>query len=216
MSGIYTGDGIYNDVKKNGVGWGSVSIGGEDYEYIQVLDKLITVRNLDYLPDGVTIGDGTTTAPKACYFNNNETQAKERQQGLMYNWSAAKYIIDNNLLPAGWSLFTIDIATLLSYCFNASYNTGEGKESCRQHTSWASYNWNHYGNNKSHLSIIPCGRRQNGNWEGYGDFCRIWTNQAYKTFNIAIEPYSKWPGIDTVDDSGYCYIRLFKEMQEPE
>lgn len=213
---IYNAQSVYNaGGKKNGVGWGSVSIGGEDYEYIQVVDKLITVRNLDYLPNGIKKGDGTTTEPRACYYDNLDTLAKLRQQGLMYNWGAVKYIIDNNLLPDGWGILSADVAVLISHCFNESYNTGTGKESCRQHTLWASTNWNNFGNNKSHLSIIPCGRRQNGNWEAYGEFCRMWINQPYKTFNIGIEPYSKWPGIDTVNDSGFAYIRLYKQMEEP-
>lgn len=214
---IYNAQSVYNQGgKKNSVGWGSVSIGGEEYEYIQLLDKLITVRNLDYLPNGLTIGDGTTTDPKACYFNNNETQAKERQQGLMYNWGAVDYIISNNLLPNGWGVLSLDVCTLITHCFDESYNTGTGRETCREHTIWASNLWNNFGNNKSHLSIIPCGRRQNGNFEAYGQYFRMWTNQAYKTFSVGISPYSKWPGIDGVDDSCFAYIRLFKQMQEPE
>lgn len=211
---IYNAQSVYNQGgKKNGVGWGSVSIGGDDYEYIQLLDKLITVRNLDYLPDGIIIGDGTTTEPKACYFNNNETQAKERGQGLMYNWAALQYLINNNLLPDGWSVLNEDVCNIISHSFNESYNNTSSKESCRKHVPWASNNWNNFGKNTSHLSFIPCGRRVNGVWDAYGSYLRLWTTRnTYNSYNIAIEPYSKWPGFNGEDNSSYCYIRLFKQM----
>ena len=214
---IYNAQSVYNQgAKKNGVGWGVVSIGGEDYEFVQLLDKLITVRNLDYLPDGITIGDGTTTEPKACYFNNNAAQAKEREQGLLYNWAAVKYLIDEpHLFPDGWKILDVGVCDLISHSFDVSQNTGEGKETCRKHVSWASNNWNNKGNNKSHLSFIPAGRRSYGNWEAYGDYCRLWTTYTKRTYSIAVSPYSEWPGYDNADDSWFAYIRLYKQMEEP-
>lgn len=211
---IYNAQSVYNQGgKKNSIGWGTVKIGGEDYEFIQVGDKLITTRNLDYLPDGITIGDGTTTNPQACYFSNNETQAKEREQGLMYNWAALQYLINNNLLPDGWNVLNEDVCNIISFEFNGSFNTCSSKESCRKHVTWASNNWNNYGKNTSHLSFIPCGRRKDGSWSAYGSYLSLWTTfNTYRSYNIAIEPYSKWPGFNAEDNSSYCYIRLFKQM----
>lgn len=208
---IYNAQSVYN---QGGGGGSVVKIGGEDYEYVQVGDKFIIIRNLDYLPDGITIGDGTTTNPQACYFSNNQTQAKEREQGLLYNWAALQYLINNNLLPDGWNVLNEDVCNIISLTFKADYNTYSSQESCRKHVPWASNNWNNYGKNTSHLSFIPCGRREYGNFEAYGSYLSLWTTRSYISYGIAIEPYGKWPGFRGENDSSYCYIRLFKQMDD--
>ena len=84
-------------------------IGGKKYRVVQMPDgKTWMADNLDMAWEGLVIGSNTTssTTPMANYPNNNSSAYNVdsiEPYGLLYNWSAAKYLNDNrdSLIP-GW------------------------------------------------------------------------------------------------------------------
>lgn len=217
---VYNGNNVYNFGAGGGGGdgeyFGIVTIGGVDYPYIQLGDKFITTKNLDFKLDNFSFGTGSSSDPLICYYGLNETTAKEQDLGLLYNWAAAKYFRDNYDFGNGWKILTEDVVQQINILFNPSLNIYSSANTCRKHTAWATTNWNNEGNNKSHLSFIPSGRLLNGSFEAKGSYFRMWTSSNNISWSLAVSPYSKWPGFDNLSQDCFCSIRLFKQMDNLE
>lgn len=216
---IYNTSTIYNNGAGGGGGgsgeyFGVVKIGGIDYPYIQLGDKFITTKNLDFKLDNFSFGTGSSSNPLICYYGQDETTAKVQELGLMYNWAAVKYFIDNYDFGDGWKIIDIDLTEQINILFNPSMNIYSSKDTCRKHTTWATTNWNNEGNNKSHLSFIPSGRLVGGQFDAKGSYFRMWTSSNNVCWSLAVSPYSKWPGRDTLSQDCFCSIRLFKQMDD--
>lgn len=131
---LYKGAGIY----KNGDAGNVVNIGGRDYPYIEIDGKKWISENLDFAPNGISVGISSyTTTPNAGYYDNNQTTYSEtgRKCGLLYNWYAVKYLNDNrnNFFP-GWRVPTAnDYANLAA---SVGYSVA-GKKLKASNLSWA-------------------------------------------------------------------------------
>lgn len=215
---IYNVPYVYNQGGGGGCGeneyFGIVKINDIEYPYIQLGDKFITTKNLDLKLDNFSFGTGSSSDPLVSYYGQDEEMAKSQELGLLYNWAAAKYFIDNYDFGNGWKIIDNDLVEQINILFNPSQNIYSAKDTCRKHTAWASSNWNNAGNNKSHLSFIPSGRLVNGQFDAKGSYFRMWTSSNNISWSLAISPYSPWPGKDTLSQDCFCSIRLFKQMDD--
>jgi uncharacterized protein (TIGR02145 family) len=116
-------------------------------------------ENLDFLPDGIALHNEFDLTPAqsdfyepvAWYYNFDETTAKERNYGLLYNSEAADYLeAHKSTLFPGWHVPTrAELATLAATAT---------RDSLRQSVSWAGGDWhNEYCTNTTGFSAIPNG-----------------------------------------------------------
>ena len=84
----------------------SVIIGGRKYPTVQIGNQLWITKNLDWKFDGLVVDGnaGVSNTSAAWYPNRDEATYgwDGAGYGLLYNAYAARYMNDNNLLPAGW------------------------------------------------------------------------------------------------------------------
>ena len=88
-------------------------IGGRWYRTVTIGGKEWLAENLDYKFDGLTIGleKNTDEYPAANYYNQNEERYgyKGKKCGLLYNWTAVKYMDDHkDTFFPGWHVPTTD------------------------------------------------------------------------------------------------------------
>ena len=107
---IYNGAGIYN----NGAGGGdtdTVEIGGKTYHVVTIDGKKWLGENLSFIFPEATINPNGYPSTPAIWYNLISQYA----YGYLYNYYAAKYINDNNLIP-GWRVADIgDYQSLINY-----------------------------------------------------------------------------------------------------
>lgn len=80
-----------------------VTIDNRKYPIVQIGRQWWMAENLDWKFTGLTISDQNSTNPTGCYFDNDESTygIAGNKYGLLYNWYAARYIMDNSLV-ADW------------------------------------------------------------------------------------------------------------------
>lgn len=165
-SEIYTGEDIYN----TGAGGGGVAyikIGGRNYKYVRIGDKLWLAENLEYSIDS----SGTQK-----YYTDDQYK---HQCGLYYDWTKAIFLENNknDLLPDGWRVPTrTDFASLKNYL---------GSEGARQIKIQDGTIANNFpndwgGDNTTNFSALPSANSVN-NFEYFGTRAYYWSITEYST-----------------------------------
>lgn len=204
--GIFIGDSIYID----GVGGGgggdeqNISIDGQKYEFVKIGNLLWTVRNLDFLPNGITKDNNIsyTADPKAGYYNGDENL---KSDGLLYNFFAINYIEQNNLLPDGWRIPTISDLNNLS-------NFLEGKSfGLKSYYGWEN---NGNGDNSTGFNAFPCGfSSAPSQWMDKSKYFACGTSSLYGSYNFSLmilSYNSNNINITSINQSSRVSLRLCK------
>ena len=82
-----------------------VVIGGKTYKIVTIGSQTWLAENLEYLDDNIVLGndDVSSTVAQANWFANNQSSS----YGLLYNYTAVKYIEDNkSTICPGWHVPT--------------------------------------------------------------------------------------------------------------
>ena len=150
---------------------GTDSIGGRTYPTVNIGGKTWMAENLDLRTDGITIGTpGSPSTPAAWYYNNSaETYGEHgNKYGLLYNWYAVKYLIDNaaTIIP-GWHVPTTSEWDALATAVGGSSNAGTKLKST---TGWSSGN----GDGSYGFAAFPAGYRSSGSFYGLGGYAFFW------------------------------------------
>lgn len=155
-------------------GTDKVKIGGRVYPVVRIGDQIWMAENLDLSTDGITIGDtGTPSTPAAWYYNNDpETYGEHgNKYGLLYNWYAVKYLIDNatTIIPPGWHVPTESEWNVLATAVGGSSNAGTKLKST---TGWSSGG---NGDGSYGFEAFPAGYRGGGSFDNLGILTYFWT-----------------------------------------
>ena len=191
---------------------GTDSIGGRTYPTVNIGGKTWMAENLDLRTDGITIGTtGSPSTPAAWYYNNSaETYGEHgNKYGLLYNWYAVKYLIDNaaTIIP-GWHVPTTSEWDALATAVGGSSTAGTKLKST---TGWSSGN----GDGSYGFAAFPAGRQDSGSFYYLGSIANFWTATEssssyayYRYFNTgaSMNSYSH------NKSSGYS-VRLVKDSQ---
>lgn len=150
------------------------TIGGKKYRVVQMPDgKTWMADNLDMTWEGLIIGSSTTSSstPMANYPNNNSNVYNVdsiEPYGLLYNWSAAKYLNDNrgSLIP-GWHVPSYqELLDLSDSLGGNSVAGGKLKDmAC-------------YGSNEYNFNLLMPGYFNNG-FIDVNNSVSIWSTDAY-------------------------------------
>lgn len=218
---MYNGTGIY---KNGGMDETQVrelmlnTIGGRTYKTTKIGNQIWLAENLDYKFFGLDVGNTTrdATKPQGNYYDNNEVifGANGLKYGLLYNFAAAKYLIDNQeaIIP-GWRLPTYEEwETLIAV---AGGNTKTGRKALKTTEGWPSYS-DGPGTNTTGFSAAPSGFLANNNefdelGERFQMFTQSWTieHSVLKVpfLNTYVTTYETW------DDytKRQCSIRLVRD-----
>lgn len=168
---VYNGNGIYNDAPGGGV-----------FEYVVIDGKKWTCLNLDLKWDGLILGGGNDASqPRANYYNNDAATygASGNKYGLLYNWTAVKYLEDNKetLIP-GWRIPTqTDYNNLIA--FVGGWTTSTNKK-IKSTSGWSGDN---NGTDDYGLSIVPSGLYRAGSFQSLGTNSCLWTIDEYNSGN---------------------------------
>lgn len=141
---IYKGAGIYKILAAGG--------GGNNFDFGQSLEAKL-------MPDGRTWATKNLTLapfPDGATGYNNDS-ANIINYGLMMNWTAVQYIVNNkDVFCPGWNVPTkSEFDTLLNSC-----------------------NRNYSQLNAAGFNIQLCGRKEPDSWDGLGTFGTLWTRTA--------------------------------------
>lgn len=82
-----------------------VRIGDKYYKCVKIGDQIWLAENLEYLDDNIVLGNSevSSTVAQANWYNNN----KSSSYGLLYNYTAVKYIEDHkSTICPGWHVPT--------------------------------------------------------------------------------------------------------------
>ena len=159
---------------------GTDSIGGRTYPTVNIGGKTWMAENLDLRTDGITIGTtGSPSTPAAWYYNNSaETYGEHgNKYGLLYNWYAVKYLIDNaaTIIP-GWHVPTTSELDALATAVGGSSNAGTKLKST---TGWSSGN----GDGSYGFAAFPAGNRSTGSFYDLGNYAYFWAaNELSSTY----------------------------------
>lgn len=190
---------------------GTDSIGGRTYPTVNIGGKTWMAENLDLRTDGITIGTtDSTSTPAAWYYNNSaETYGEHgNKYGLLYNWYAVKYLIDNaaTIIP-GWHVPTISEWDALATAVGGSRTAGTKLKST---TGWSSGN----GDGSYGFAAVPAGYRGSGSFDDLGRYAHFWTateissTSAYtRNFDTGESMYSSY---SRLDGSAFS-VRLVKD-----
>lgn len=189
---------------------GTDSIGGRTYPTVNIGGKTWMAENLDLRTDGITIGTtGSPSTPAAWYYNNSaETYGEHgNKYGLLYNWYAVKYLIDNaaTIIP-GWHVPTTSEWDALATAVGGSSNAGTKLKST---TGWSSGN----GDGSYGFAAFPAGFRYSGSFYYLGKNAYFWTadensstSAYYRGFNTGESMFS-----DNSTKTNAYSVRLVKD-----
>jgi len=82
-----------------------VRIGDKFYKCVKIGDQIWLAENLEYLDDNIVLGNSevSSTVAQANWYSNEQTNS----YGLLYNYTAVKYIEDNkSTICPGWHVPT--------------------------------------------------------------------------------------------------------------
>jgi len=189
---------------------GTDSIGGRTYPTVNIGGKLWMAENLDLRTDGITIGTtGSPSTPAAWYYNNRaETYGEHgNKYGLLYNWYAVKYLIDNaaTIIP-GWHVPTTSEWDALATAVGGSSTAGTKLKST---TGWSSGN----GDGSYGFAAFPAGSRYSGSFNGDGNYAIFWTPTEYSSSRAYSRSFTMGASMDSDNDNklnGYS-VRLVKD-----
>ncbi len=209
---IYNAPTIYN-MGGNGGGGGVgnvVNIGGRNYPYIKLNDKLWITENLVYIWPGLenNYTDTNSEIPRYCYRSNDPDQAALYKIGPYYNWGAIKYLDanSNDLLPSGWHIPSkAEFDNLFSFI-----GVSEAAKRLKAQDNSVLSNWpsGYNGLDSYGFFILPTGIAYIDNGSHFGKRCDLWI----KPEHTYLETYMFRYNYQTVDyntpDRGYFTIRL--------
>lgn len=193
----------------------TVTIGGRAYPVVTIGSQKWIAENLDYKYSGLTVGPaGTSTTMKlANYYNNDEATygVNGNKYGLLYNWSAVKYLNDNrSTLCPGWHVPSKSEWETLFEAVGGSEVAGTKLKSTE---GWNSGN----GDGSTAFSALPSGQRHIGSSEVYfgnkGSVAFIWTTTLYGTnarYHVSFYT-SAGITIDEYNTKNQYSIRLVKD-----
>lgn len=183
-----------------------VEIGGKKYKTQKIGNQLWMTENLDYIFEGLNVGDATLQDDVHAWYYNNDP---EQSEGLLYNGYAAKYLAEHpELLPEGWHVSTIsDFAKLQTAVGGA--NTAGGKLK----TPGTMNGTNYYGFNGLATGMV----RSTGAFTDRNTYLRLWTPDLYsagRQYFLTLESDKNTATIVYFDnDQNVAYsIRLVKDL----
>lgn len=193
----------------------SNNIGGRVYNTVVIGGKEWMAENLDFKFSGLTVGrsGASSSAPRGNYYNNDESTygANGNKYGLLYNWSAVKYLEDNKsqLIP-GWHVPTNAEWDALATAVGGTSVAGTKLKSTTYWSSGASTD--DYG-----FSALPSGYYTNS-FNGLGSFAYFWTAIEYSISSAYRNYFDTGAGmnsnnIDNNDKSFQFSVRLVKDVQ---
>lgn len=218
---MYNGAGIY---KNGGMDEAQVrelmlnTIGGRTYKTTKIGNQIWLAENLDYKFLGLDVGNTVydATIPQANYYDNDESTygAKGLKYGLLYNFAAAKYLIDNQeaIIP-GWRLPTMDEwDALLAF---AGGNTETGRKAIKATEGWPSYA-DGPGTNTTGFSAAPSGRlTYDGVFNSKGTmftmFTQTWSTKPYSIYAVLVTVNNVPLDTDSNDSIRQYSIRLVRD-----
>lgn len=191
----------------------SNNIGGRVYNTVVIGGKEWMAENLDFKFSGLTVGQSgaSSSAPRGNYYNNDESTygANGNKYGLLYNWSAVKYLEDNKsqLIP-GWHVPTNAEWDALATAVGGTSVAGTKLKST---TDWSSgAGTDNYG-----FSALPAGSYY-GSFNNLGSYAYFWTATEN---NVAGYAYYKSfsTGASMASNNGSVprqfSVRLVKDVQ---
>lgn len=192
----------------------TVTIGGRTYETVKIGDQVWLAENLDFVFDGLVVGQGASSSePRANYYANDEGTYgwSGLKYGLLYNWIAVKYLEDHKseLMP-GWHVPTdADFNAL----FNAVGGTAVAGKKLKSTTGWSSGN----GDGSYGFEAFPAGSQDSGSFGYKGRYTGFWTSTEHSAstaanynFNTTSTTY-----MYNNDKSYCCSLRLVKDSPVP-
>lgn len=194
------------------------TIGGRTYKTTKIGNKIWLAENLDYKFLGLDVGNTTrdATKPQANYYDNNEViyGAGGLKYGLLYNFAAAKYLIDNQeaIIP-GWRLPTYEEWETL--IFTAGGNNTTGRKALKTTEGWPSYA-DGPGTNTTGFSAAPSGvLKNNNNFDYLGEqfqmFTQSWSVESFSLkvpfLDVSTASYEVWSS----ENTRQCSIRLVRD-----
>ena len=189
---------------------GTDSIGGRTYPTVNIGGKTWMAENLDLRTDGITIGTtGSPSTPAAWYYNNSaETYGEHgNKYGLLYNWYAVKYLIDNaaTIIP-GWHVPTTSEWDALATAVGGSSTAGTKLKST---TGWSSGN----GDGSYGFAAFPAGYRTSGSFYSLGSFAYFWTAIEYSSTRAYNRYFSTGASMTSsnYDKTSAYSVRLVKD-----
>lgn len=160
-----------------------VEIGGHTYDVVRIGNQMWTTKNIDWKFDGLTVGGNYgVTVPAAWYPDNNEATYgwNGTGYGLLYNYYAAVYLRDNNMLPSGWRVPTTSdwstlIATVSTTGTGSTSNNAGLKLKAKSVGGTDDYNFS---------MLLPGICQGNGVWVGIGSYVG---NLALNDYGVVYE-----------------------------
>lgn len=188
----------------------SDNIGGRVYNTVVIGGKTWMAENLDFTFSGLAVGQGgtSTAEPRANYYNNNKSQYGEtgNKYGLLYNWTAVKYLNDNRaaLIP-GWHVATNDEWDALATAVGGSGVAGTKLKST---TGWSSGN----GNGSYGFNAYPAGY-YDGSFGNVGSNASFWTSTESSSAGAYFRYFSTGASLDSRLNNKYfgLSVRLVKD-----
>lgn len=188
-----------------------VTIGGRAYPVVTIGTQKWMAENLDWKFSGLLVGKSGTSASeeRANYYDNDKSTygVNGNKYGLLYNWTAAKYLEDNkaSLIP-GWHLPTAEEWDALATAVGGSTGAGTKLKS----TS----GWNNSGNGTDEygFSYFPTGL-YNGSFTQLGNYTPAWTASDYSSGSAYVRSFNSGASMSSGTESKayqFC-IRLVKD-----
>lgn len=175
---IYKTPGVYNSGVYSAGSEDTVTIGGKKYKTVQIGNQVWLAENLDFVFDGLVVGQGASSSePRANYYNNNEATYgwSGLKYGLLYNWNAVEYLEDHKseLMP-GWHVPTASEWDALATAVGGSSVAGTKLKST---TGWSSGN----GDGSYGFEAFPAGAQDSGSFVDLGSRAYFWTATEYSS-----------------------------------
>jgi uncharacterized protein (TIGR02145 family) len=182
---------------------GSVKIGKQEWTTTNL--DVTTFRNGDPIPE-IEADSSWKAAFKAgkpawCYYKNDPANGKV--YGKLYNWYAVND--PRGLAPKGWHIPTGDEWITLVYDENSTIQQ-QDQNNFKSSTGWQkdpdNDDGNSNGNNKSGLSLLPGGYRDDdGSFYRIGSYGFFWTASNYDDYNAFYRSFANVGG--PIEYSGY-------------
>ena len=192
----------------------TVTIGGRTYKTVKIGDQVWLAENLDFVFDGLVVGQGASSSePRANYYNNDESTYgwSGLKYGLLYNWIAVKYLEDHKseLMP-GWH---VPASSEWGELATAVGGTAVAGTKLKSTTGWASGN----GDGSYGFEAFPAGYQDSGSFNGLGSNASFWTATESSSSNAYLRRFYMDASMYSLNHNksrGYS-VRLVKDSPLP-
>lgn len=178
-----------NDYSQKGLGQvvfapsGTDIIGGRTYPTVTIGGRTWLAENLDFKFSGLVVGSNgdSMSEPRANYYDNDESTYGEHgnKYGLLYNWTAVKYLEDNkNMLIGESTKWRVPTNADWDALANAVGGDSVAGTKLKSTTGWSSGN----GDGTFDFNVFPAGYYLRS-FYNVGSNAYLWTATEYNTSN---------------------------------